>query len=80
MYGLRKSPRLWQQEETRVLTALNFRVVQEDICVLVQDGIIIIFYVDDLIMVNHPSQRKGAAMVAQQLGEAWELRSMDEAR
>jgi Reverse transcriptase (RNA-dependent DNA polymerase). len=35
LYGLRKSPRLWQQEASRVLKSLGFKVVQEDICLFV---------------------------------------------
>jgi hypothetical protein len=80
LYGLRKSPRLWQQEATRVLTSIGFRVVQEDLCLFVREGIIVIFYVDDIIIFNHPTMRTEAANVATQLGEAWELRSMGEAQ
>jgi hypothetical protein len=80
LYGLRKSPRLWQQEASRVLTSLGFQVVYEDMCLFVREGIIIIFYVDDLIMFNHVSQRSEAADVSKRLNEAWELRSMGEAQ
>jgi hypothetical protein len=80
LYGLRKSPRLWQQEASRVLISLGFKVVQEDICLFVADGIIIIFYVDDIIIFNHPSLRQQAADVARRLNETWELRSMGEAQ
>jgi hypothetical protein len=57
LYGLRKSPRLWQREASRVLTQLGLKVVQEDLCLFAADGIIVFFYVDDIIVVNHPSQR-----------------------
>lgn len=80
LYGLRKSPRLWQQEASRVLTSIGFKVVQEDICLFVADGIIVIFYVDDIIIFNHPSKRQQVANVARRLSEAWELRSMGEAQ
>jgi hypothetical protein len=49
-------------------------------CLFVREGIIIIFYVDDLIMFNHIAQRGEAAEVAKRLNEAWELRSMGEAQ
>jgi hypothetical protein len=80
LYGLRKSPRLWQQEASRVLTELGFQVVYEDMCLFVREGIIIIFYVDDLIMFNHVAQRAEATDIAKRLNEAWELRSMGEAQ
>ncbi|KAJ5437742.1 uncharacterized protein N7458_008740 [Penicillium daleae] len=62
-----------QQEASRVLKSLGFCVVDEDLCLFVRDGIIIIFYVDDLIMLNHKGQRKEAADVAKSLNKAWEL-------
>ncbi|KAJ5571476.1 hypothetical protein N7535_005136 [Penicillium sp. DV-2018c] len=32
LYGLRKSPRLWERQASQVLTILGFKVVQEDLC------------------------------------------------
>jgi hypothetical protein len=80
LYGLRKSPRLWQQEASRVLISIGFKVVQEDLCLFVREGLIIIFYVDDLILFNHISQREEAEDVRKRLNEAWELREMGEAQ
>jgi hypothetical protein len=80
LYGLRKSPRLWQQEATRVLISIGFRVVQEDHCLFVREGIILIFYVDDILIFNHPTMRTEAADIAKRLSEAWELRSIGEAQ
>ena len=39
-------------------------------CLFVREGIIIIFYVDDLIMFNHVAQRAEAADMAKRLNEA----------
>jgi hypothetical protein len=79
LYGLRKSPRLWQREASKVLTTLGLTVVQEDLCLFAADGIIVFFYVDDLIVVNHQSQRQRAAEIKEKLNIAWELRDMGEA-
>ncbi|KAJ9481139.1 hypothetical protein VN97_g12361 [Penicillium thymicola] len=79
LYGLRKSPRLWQREASNVLTKLGLTVVQEDLCLFASDGIIVYFYVDDIIIVNHPSQRQRAAEIREQLNMTWELRDMGEA-
>jgi hypothetical protein len=81
LYGLRKSPRLWQQEASRVLIILGFKVVHEDACLFVSDdGIIVIFYVDDIIIFSPRFMRDRAAAVAARLAEAWELRAMGEAQ
>jgi hypothetical protein len=41
LYGLRKSPRLWQQEATRVLTTLGLKPIPEDPCLFVGKGVIV---------------------------------------
>ena len=79
LYGLRKSPRLWQQEASKVLTSFGSQVVQEDLCLFAKNGIIVFFYVDDIIIVNHPAQRTHAMELRQQLNEQWELCDMGEA-
>lgn len=80
LYGLRKSPRMWQREASRVLTALGFKVVQEDLCMFVRNSIIVVFYVDDILIVSPRDARKEADDVAKDLSDAWELRSMEEAQ
>ncbi|KAJ6047199.1 uncharacterized protein N7446_012033 [Penicillium canescens] len=77
LYGLRMSPRLWQQEATRVLVKLGLTPVPEDPCIFTTQGIIVFFYVDDIIMVNHPSYSKQAATLDQEMKKQWELRELD---
>jgi hypothetical protein len=80
LYGLRKSPRLWQKEATRVLLKLNLQPIPEDPCVFVTHDIIIFFYVDDIIIVNHPSAHRRTEAIIEGLHKHWELRSLGEAR
>jgi Reverse transcriptase (RNA-dependent DNA polymerase) len=47
LYGLRRSPLLWQKELTRTFTELGFREVPDEPCVMLKGGIIVFFYVDD---------------------------------
>lgn len=56
LYGLRKSLCLWQREVIRVLEKLGFTYVLEDPCLFICDGIIIFFYVDDIIIVYYRSR------------------------
>lgn len=79
LYGLRKSPRLWQQEASRVLHKLGLTMVPEDPCLFVRGGIIIFFYVDDIIIVYHRSKHQEAIQLRHQLERHWELRDMGEA-
>jgi hypothetical protein len=73
LYGLRISPRLWQQEAAAVLIKLGLRQVPEDPCVFVGEGIIIFFYVDDILIANHPSARERARKLERDLEHHWEL-------
>ncbi|KAJ6780944.1 hypothetical protein PWT90_01693 [Aphanocladium album] len=50
LYGLRRAPLLWHRELSQFLTKLGFKAVPEDPCVMIKDGIIIFFYVDDLVV------------------------------
>ena len=78
LYGLRKSPRLWQQEATRVLQSLGFQAVPEDPCLFVRGCIIFFFYVDDIVIVYHRELADEAHKVPDRIQQYWELRDMGE--
>jgi hypothetical protein len=50
LYGLQISPLLWQKEFTSTLVNQGFKVVPYELCCLINKGIIIFFYVDDIII------------------------------
>ncbi|KAJ5202942.1 hypothetical protein N7449_005021 [Penicillium cf. viridicatum] len=79
LYGLRKSPRLWQQEATRVFK-LGLTRVPENPCLFTADKIIVFSYVDDIIIVNHPTVRQEALRVREAIGHEWDLRGLGEAQ
>lgn len=60
LYCLRVSPKLWQQEASAVLTKLSLVAFPEDLCVLTAYGIIVVFYVDDILIASNPSVREKA--------------------
>jgi Reverse transcriptase (RNA-dependent DNA polymerase)/GAG-pre-integrase domain len=49
LYGLRRSPLLWQKELTKTFTELGFREVPQEPCVMLKGGVIVFFYVDDIV-------------------------------
>jgi hypothetical protein len=63
LYGLRMAPRLWQQEAIWVLIKLGLTLIPEDLCIFIIDGIIVFFYVDDIIIINHPNYAEEAAIL-----------------
>ena len=57
LYGLRQSPKLWQQEFGSWLRSIGFKSVPENPCVFTSDYAIVIFFVDDIIALNLPVNR-----------------------
>jgi len=49
LYGLRRSPLLWQRELTGALQKIGFKAVPHEPCCLTCDGIVVFFYVDDIV-------------------------------
>ncbi|KJZ70368.1 hypothetical protein HIM_10259 [Hirsutella minnesotensis 3608] len=49
LYGLRRSPLLWQQHLTSSLESLGFEKIPQEPCVMRKTGVIVFFYVDDII-------------------------------
>jgi hypothetical protein len=49
LYGLRISPLLWQKNFTAALTKLGYKTVPHEPCCMIKDGILVFFYVDDII-------------------------------
>jgi hypothetical protein len=49
LYGLRKSPLLWQKELTRTIRKLGFEPVPHEPCCFMKNGIGMFFYVDDIV-------------------------------
>lgn len=79
LYGLRKLPRLWQQEATKVLCLMGYTPIPEDPCLFVRSGIIVFFYVDDIIAAYYRSYESEAQTFRNSLEGKWELRDMGEA-
>jgi hypothetical protein len=57
LYGLRKSPLLWQRELTLTLQKLGFKTVPHEPCVMIRKQVIVFFYVDDIV-IAYPKKRQ----------------------
>ena len=49
LYGLRRSPLLWQKELTKSLQELGFQPVPQEPCIMTKGAVIVFFFVDDII-------------------------------
>jgi Reverse transcriptase (RNA-dependent DNA polymerase) len=72
-YGLRKSPLLWQRTFTATLLEIGFKPVPHEPCCLTCDGILIFFYVDDIVLAYRKSQEPKARDLMSQLKQRYNL-------
>ena len=58
LFGLRRSPLLWQKDLTKELTNLGYKTVPHEPCAMMKDGVLVFFYVDDLVFCFKENKRK----------------------
>ena len=49
LYGLRRSPLLWQRELTSTFKEMRYKEVPQEPCVMISGGVIA-FFVDDIVI------------------------------
>lgn len=78
LYGLRRSPRLWQLELTRTLLGLGFSQIPDEECLFIKNGVILLFFVDDILVFYDKGQKQAEfEEIEKGLNDAYELRKMD---
>jgi hypothetical protein len=55
LYGLRISPKLWYEEFSSFLIFLGFSPIPDAPCLYVKEGVIVFFYVDDIVVLSWPN-------------------------
>ncbi|KJZ71678.1 hypothetical protein HIM_08939 [Hirsutella minnesotensis 3608] len=73
LYGLRKSPLLWHRELTATLKRMGFNSVPHEPCCLTLDGIIVFFYVDDIVFAYNQKNAAKAKNLEAQLQTRYKL-------
>lgn len=73
LYGLRCSPLLWQKELTNTLENLGFQKVPHEPCCMLKNGIIIFFYVDDIVLAYKKGKESEAKQLTDQLKNKYQL-------
>jgi hypothetical protein len=73
LYGLRKSPLLWQKELTRTIRQLGFEPVPHEPCCFMKNGIIMFFYVDDIVFSYRKHQKDIVQGLVGQLQQKYTL-------
>ena len=70
LYGLRRSPLLWQQKLTDEMKKLGFKEIPQEPCVVQKNGIIGFFYVDDIVFAFKQDQRNEVEKTVASLSKA----------
>jgi hypothetical protein len=73
LYGLRKSPLLWQRELTATLKKIGFQPVPHEPCCLTYDGILIFFYVDDIVLAFSRQEAQRAQGLVEKMKNRYNL-------
>ena len=73
LYGLRESPLLWQRELKNTLSSQGFQALPHEPCCFIKGGILIFFYVDDIIVAYRKTQESVAQEAIKDLKEKYHL-------
>lgn len=74
LYGLRRSPRLWNKDLSATLEGMGLRPSKEDPCVFTNGWLIVFFFVDDIIRMYRKSDRAAAAAFAKELDGRYKMK------
>jgi hypothetical protein len=76
LYGLKEVPLLWYQDLAKTLQDLGLKQIPNTPCLFANDGLIVFFYVDDIVVLVHPSKLNIHKAFESKLFSQYKLRSM----
>jgi len=59
LYGLQQVPRLWYEDINGYLQSIGFRQSAEDLNLYLQQGVLLVLYVDDLLIAHNRAEGRG---------------------
>jgi hypothetical protein len=62
-----------------VLTKLGLKPIPEDPCLFVGKGVIVFFYVNDIIVISLPTAAAEAKRICYEISNTWKVRDLGEA-
>ena len=76
LYGLREAPLLWYQEFRSTLRRLGLQPVDNAPCVWTNKHLIVFFYVDDIVILVHPSNLHVHQQFEEELMKVYKIRKL----
>ncbi len=80
LYGLRCSPLLWQTELTKTFRDLGFKELPQEPCMMIKSGVIVFFYVDDIIFCYRKSEEPVAKKAIKRLEAHYTMKLLEKLR
>jgi len=80
LYGLPRSPLLWFKTLSTELGKLGLKPVPESSCLFTNEYLVVFFYVDDIVVLCHPSNRNKYEEFKLLLLKTFKMREMGEIR
>src|SRR6266480_1316931 len=80
LYGLRRSPLLWQTNLTSSLRSLSFKEVPQEPCVMLNGGIVVFFYVDDIVFCYRKHEEERTRALIRELQKTYTMNILGELR
>jgi hypothetical protein len=78
LYGLRRSPILWQTKFTGVLRNMGFVEIPQEPCIMKKGGIICFFYVDDIVFAHWKKDAGAVTEVVTEMRKHFKLKIIGE--
>jgi hypothetical protein len=77
-YDLKDAPLLWYEHLKDTLIQLGLKPIHEVQCLFTNEKVIVFFYVDDIVVLVHPSNLSYYRQFEQQLKRVYEIRALGE--
>jgi len=78
LYGLRRAPRLWQQQLSEFLETQGLRQVKEESCLFTDDnGVFLLFYIDDILIVSRKDRVTQTLRIRNALLAQYKLKDLE---
>ncbi|PHH87415.1 hypothetical protein CDD83_8907 [Cordyceps sp. RAO-2017] len=78
LYGLRRSPLLWQKDLTAAFEKLGLKQSQEEPCLFTDNWLTVFFFVDDIVLLHRTKHRKAADEFIAKLKAQYEMNDLGE--
>jgi hypothetical protein len=78
LYRLPRSPLLWFNDLSATFKKLGLTQVPECACIFTSDKLVVFFFVDDIVVLCHPSNRAAYKEFQAELTKAYKMREIGE--